>query len=305
MLNISFLAKYVTHFFYPSSKDINSISKLELVLTVIFHDHLYNIHYYWITYYILFLEFISQTSQLFKICNNKTMSVHEIVEFNLGSHNYIKFVLTTLINFIFGIYIWLLIPGFVACLIMQDNNFIFFLQLLIISVIYYKYIQIANNNYSKIENIESIFIYTWALILSTILNLIIIYTIQFLNKRPISALYALFNFKTKIFLEVTGLFVFNGQYSRHLLCFFLMFIFSVGLHVEIGRQIKLNTNNIAIKNKVKKYSLSNFRDKTRNMTIFRHSRTLFKGKEAKFNIERIFSKVSSRNEFIISLFLLL
>ena len=239
MLNISFLAKYVTHFFYPSSKDINSISKLELVLTVIFHDHLYNIHYYWITYYILFLEFISQTSQLFKICNNKTMSVHEIVEFNLGSHNYIKFVLTTLINFIFGIYIWLLIPGFVACLIMQDNNFIFFLQLLIISFIYYKYIQIANNNYSKIETIESIFIYTWALILSTILNLIIIYAIQFLNKRPISALYPLYNFKTKIFLEVTGLFVFNGQYSRHLLCFFLMFIFSVGLHVEMQLKIKL------------------------------------------------------------------
>ena len=46
-----------------------------------------------------------------------------------------------------------------------------------------------------------------------------------------------------------------------------MFIFSVGLHVEIGRQIKLNSNNIAIKNKVKKYSLSNFRDKTRNMSI--------------------------------------
>ena len=300
MLNISFLAKYVTHFFYPKSKNINNISKIELVLTVIFHDHLYNIHFYWITYYILFLEFISQTSQLFKICNNKTMSVHEIVEFNLGSHNYIKFVLTTLINFIFGIYIWLLIPGFVACLIMQDNNFIFFLQLLIIFFIYYKYIQIANNNYSSVENIESIFIYTWVLILSTILNLIIIYAIQFLNKRPISTLYPLFNYKTKIFLEVTGLFVFNGKYSRHLLCFFLMFIFSVGLHVEIGRQIKLNTNNITIKNKVKKYSLSNFRDKTRNMSIFRHSRTLFKGKEALFNIERkdlIILKHSSKKGF--------
>ena len=300
MLNISFLAKYITHFFYPSSKNINNISKIELILTVIFHDHLYNIHFYWITYYILFLEFISQTSQLFKICNNKTMSVHEIVEFNLGTHNYIKFVLTTLINFIFGIYIWLLIPGFVACLIMQDNNFIFFLQLLIIFFIYYKYIQIANSNYSKVENIESIFIYTWALILSTILNLIIIYAIQFLNKRPISALYPLFNFKTKIFLEVTGLFVFNGKYARNLLCFFLMFIFSVGLHVEIGRQIKLNTNNMAIKNKVKKYSLSNFRDKTRNMSIFRHSRTLFNGKETHFNIERkdrIILKHSSKKGF--------
>ena len=165
LLNISFLAKYIVHFFYPSIKNINNMTKAELILSLLFHDYLYNIHYYWVTYYILFLEYISQTSQLFKICNNKTISMHEIIEFNLGTHNYIKFVLTTLTNFIFGIYIWLLIPGFVFCLVMEDNNLIFLFDLLIIFFIYYKYIQITSNNYSNLDQISNIFIYTWILIL--------------------------------------------------------------------------------------------------------------------------------------------
>ena len=286
LLNISFLAKYIVHFFYPSIKNINNMTKAELILSLLFHDYLYNIHYYWVTYYILFLEYISQTSQLFKICNNKTISMHEIIEFNLGTHNYIKFVLTTLTNFIFGIYIWLLIPGFVFCLVMEDNNLIFLFDLLIIFFIYYKYIQITSNNYSNLDQISNIFIYTWILILSTILNLILIYIIQFMNKRPVSALYPLFSFKTKIFLEVTGLFVFNGRYPRHLLCFFLMFIFSVGLHSEIGRQIKLNTSNIAIKNKVNEYSLSNFTEKARSMSIFILPKKLSREKIEAVNIER-------------------
>ena len=91
-------------------------------------------------------------------------------------------------------------------------------------------------------------------------------------------------------MEVTGLFVFNGNYSRHLACFFLMFVLSVALHVEIGRQIKLNTKDIAIKNKVKKYSLSVFRNKAQNISsVFLLSQgallTISETKE-EFNIER-------------------
>ena len=64
-------------------KNVNNITNTELVLSILFHDYLYNIHYYWIAYYLLFLEYISQTSQLFKICKSKTISMHEIIEFNL------------------------------------------------------------------------------------------------------------------------------------------------------------------------------------------------------------------------------
>ena len=288
VINILFLAKYIVHFFYPYMRNINYVSTTEQILSILFHDYLYNIHYYWLTYYILFLEYISQTSQLFKICNSKTISMHELIETNLGTHNYIKLVLNTLSNFVFGVYIWLLIPGFVICLIMQDNNLFFMMQLIILFFIYYKYIQITNCNYSNLEQVSNIFKYTWTLIFSTILNLTIIYTVQFLNKRPISVLYLLFSFNTKKFLEVSGLFVFNGNYSKHLACFFIMYILSVALHVEIGRQIKLNTKDIAIQNKVKKYSLSTFRHKTQNtMRILAQltSRKILEEKD-EFNIER-------------------
>ena len=289
IINISFFVKYIVHFFYPNMSSINNTSKTELILSLLFHDHLFNIHFYWLTYYFLFLEYISQSSQLFKMCNSKTISVHELIDSNLGTHNYIKLMLTTLSNFIFGVYIWLLIPGFVTCLIMQDNNLIFLIQFFIIFFIYYKYIQITNGNYSDLEKISNIFKYTWALIFSTILNFTIIYVIQFLNKRPLSAYYSIWSFKSKKILEVIGLFIFNGHYSRHMLCFFLMFILSVALHSEIGRQIKLNSSNIAIKNKVKKYSLSVFRNKAQNISVFR----LVQGnsikpqeKKEQFNIER-------------------
>ena len=256
--NISFLAKYIVHFIYPKDKNINNISKPELILILLFHDRLYNIHYYWITYYILFLEHISQKSRLFRICNKKTISIHKIIELHLGTHNYIKILLSTIVNFLFGVYIWLLIPGFVFCLLMQDNNFIFFVQFIIIFIIYYKYIKIVNNNFSDFDQISNIFKYTWPLIFSTILNLSLIYFFQFLNKRPISVFYSLFSNKTKTILEVTGLFVFNGDYSRNLLCFFIMFILSLALHAEIGRQIKLNSKSVLIKLTVNKYALSNF-----------------------------------------------
>ena len=285
VINILFIVKYIVYFFYPTMRSVNYASTTEQILSILFHDYLYNIHYYWLTYYILFLEYISQTSQLFKICNSKTISMHELIETNLTTHNYIKLVLTTLSNFIFGIYIWMLIPGFVICLIMQDNNLIFLLQLIILFFIYYKYIQITNCNYSNLEQVSNIFKYTWTLIFSTILNLTVIYTMQFLNKRPISVLYLLFSFNTKKFLEVAGLFVFNGDYSKHLACFFIMYILSVALHVEIGRQIKLNSKDIAIQNKVKKYSLSTFRHKTQNTVLNLGSGKATEEKE-EYNIER-------------------
>ena len=264
LLTIVFIVKYVLYFMYQEEKNIDNITETEFILYMTVHDHLYNIHYYWFAYYFLFLEYASQSSHLFQICNNKTFSMHELIEQNLGSHNYIKLVSTTLTNFIFGVYIWLLIPCFVACLIMKDNNTIFSFQLLILFFIYYKYIQIANNNFSDLEQIREIFKYTWGLIFSTILNLLVVYGIQFLNKRPLSTFHSSLNFKTKTILEVTGLFIFNGQYSRHMISFFVMFILSVALHVEICRQIKINATNYEIRKCVKQYSLSFFRHKGKN-----------------------------------------
>ena len=262
VLNISFLGKYLVYFIYPKMKNINNISKAELVLIVLFHDRLYNIYYYWITYYILFLEYISQKSRLFRICDNKTLSIHKIIELYLGTHNYIKILLSTIINFLFGIYIWLLIPGFVFCLLMQDNNFIFFVQFIIIFIIYYKYIKIVNNNFSDSDQISNIFKYTWPLIFSTIFNLTLIYSFQFINKRPLSVFYSMFSNKTKKIFEVIGLFIFNGDYSKELLCFFIMFILSLALHAEIGRQIKINTKSNLIKLTVNKNSIINFTELT-------------------------------------------
>ena len=46
VINISFLAKYIVHFFYPKMNNINNMTKTELILSIIFHDYLYNIHFY-------------------------------------------------------------------------------------------------------------------------------------------------------------------------------------------------------------------------------------------------------------------
>jgi hypothetical protein len=58
------------------------------------------------------------------------------------------------------------------------------------------------------------------------------------------------------------------------------------LHVRIGRQIILNTVNIAIKNKVKKYSLSHFRNKTQKISVFRRIQTFVEKKEEEYIIKR-------------------
>ena len=145
---------------------------------------------------------------------------------------------------------------------MQDNNFIFFFQFIIIFLIYYKYIKIVNNNFSDFDQISNIFRYTWPLIFSTIFNLTLIYSFQFINKRPLSVFYSMFSNETKKILEVIGVFIFNGDYSKELLCFFIMFLLSLALHSEIGRQIKINAKNNLIKLTVNRNSLLNFTELT-------------------------------------------
>ena len=107
-------------------------------------------------------------------------------------------------DFIFGIYLWLLIPCVVFCLMLQDNNVIFFIELLIVFVIYYKYIKITSNGYKDLCNI---YFYTWMMIFSSIIVLCIIYIAQFLNKKPFSLWYALTSTRTKKNLELVGLFI--------------------------------------------------------------------------------------------------
>ena len=252
ILNFTFFFKYILFFNNNSHRVKITSNNLKLFLTLLFNDNLNKIHYYWIAYYLLFLEYIGQTSKLFKLCKTKIFSIYEIVEFNLSNHEYIKFILETMFNFIFGIYIWLLIPCFIYCLLIRDNNVFGLFQLLIVFIIYYKYIKIVGE---KFNNLSNIFLYTKILIISNIINLTTLYAIQFLNKPPMSIWYALISENSNINFELLGLFLFNENYQNNLFPYFVMFILSVALHEEISRQIKLNTQDSRIKREIEKNSL--------------------------------------------------
>ena len=252
VLNISFLLKYIIYFINNTRKVKIQSSNTKLVLALLFNDNLNKIHYFWCAFYLLFLEYIGQTSKLFKLCKNKKFSIYEIVEHNLSSHEFIKFILETIFNFIFGIYIWLLIPSFIYCLLLRDNNVFGLFQLLIVFIIYYKYIKIVGEKFSTLSNI---FTYTRILIGCNVFNLTMLYAVQFLNKPPVSVWYALISEREGKTLELIGFFLFNESYDTHLLPYFIMFILSLGLHQEISRQIKLNTKDANIKKESEKNML--------------------------------------------------
>ena len=251
ILTISFLLKY-TIFIYK----LNQNQELKLYIDLLFNDDLDKIFYYWIAYYLLFLEYIGQTSKLFKLCKSKHFSTYEIIEYYLGSFTYIKFILNTLFNFIFGIYIWLLIPCFLFCLLIYDNNCLSLFQITIVFIIYYKYIRIVN---TKFKSEQNIYRYTRILIITNIFNLIIEYILQFLNNPYFLIHLNLYHpKKTSIKqLELFGFFLFKSSYSKNLLSFFMMFILSLALHIEIQRQYEINTKDSTLKSELEKYSLVN------------------------------------------------
>ena len=252
ILSFIFFFKYILFFNNNSHKVKITSNNLKLFLTLLFNDNLNKIHFYWIAYYLLFLEYIGQTSKLFKLCKTKIFSIYEIVEYNLSNHEYIKFIFETIFNFIFGIYIWLLIPCFIFCLLIRDNNVFGLFQLLIVFIIYYKYIKIVGIKFNSLSNI---FTFTKILIVSNIFNLTTLYAIQFLNKPPMSIWYALNSENSNINFELLGFFLFNENYQENLFPYFVMFILSVALHYEISRQIKLNTKDSRIKREIEKNSL--------------------------------------------------
>ena len=249
VLNTSFLLKYILYFYYNTRKVKIQANNTKLVLTLLFNDNLNKIYYYWFAFYLLFLEYLGQTSKLFKLCKNKKFSIYEIVEHNFSSHEFIKFILETIFNFIFGIYIWLLIPAFIYCLLFRDNNVFGLFQLMIVFIIYYKYIKIVGVKFNSISNI---FTYTKILIVCNVFNLTMLYAVQFLNKPPVSVWYALIEGREGKTLELLGFFLFNESYDNHLLPYFIMLILSLALHQEISRQIKLNTKDANIKNEIEK-----------------------------------------------------
>ena len=247
VLNVSFLFKYIL-FFYNNTRKVKIVSNnTKLILSLLFNDNLNKIYYYWCAFYLLFLVYIGQTSKLFKLCKNKQFSIYEIVEHNFSSHEFIKFIFETIFNFIFGIYIWLLIPAFIYCLLLRDNNVFGLFQLLIVFIIYYKYIKIVGVKFISISNI---FTYTKILIGCNVLNLTLLYAVQFLNKPPVSVFYALISQREGMTLELLGFFLFNETYDYHLFPYFIMLILSLLLHQEISRQIKLNTKDTNIKNEL-------------------------------------------------------
>ena len=237
VMNLVFQMKYIVFFIYPNRTKEEYNNNIYNLFSLIFYDELKNPYYYWIAYYFLYINYINQTSKLFKICKSKTVSIYEIIEHKLHFHSNLKFILNTMCDFIFGIYLWLLIPCVVFCLMLQDNNVIFFIELLIVFVIYYKYIKITSNGYKDLCNI---YFYTWMMIFSSIIVLCIIYIAQFLNKKPFSLWYALTSTRTKKNLELVGLFIFSGEYGYNFFAYIATFIISVALHCEITRQVKLN-----------------------------------------------------------------
>ena len=252
VLNLIFFLKYILYFNNNSHKVKITSNNLKLFLSLLFNDNLNKIHYYWIAFYLLFLEYIGQTSKLFKLCKTKKFSIYQIVQYNFASHQYIKFILETIFNFIFGIYIWLLVPAFIYCLLIRDNNVFGLFQLLIVFIIYYKYIKIVGIKFNSLSNI---FTYTKILIMSNVFNLTMLYAIQFLNRPPMSIWYGLNNENGNKNLELLGLFLFNENYQKHLFPYFTMFALSIALHQEINRQIKINTKNDSVKNELEKHSL--------------------------------------------------
>ena len=260
VLNFSLFFKYILFFNNNSYRVQISSNNLKLVLALLFNDNLNKIYYYWIAFYLLFLEYIGQTSKLFKLCKTKKFSIYQIVQYNLASHEFIKIILETMFNFIFGIYIWLLIPCFIYCLLIRDNNLYGLFQLFIVFIIYYKYIKIVGIKFNSLSNI---FTYTKILIISNVFNLTMLYAIQFLNKPPASVWYGLSTDKVSINLELLGLFLFNENYQKHLFPYFTMFALSLALHHEISRQIKINTKDVNIKIEVDKNSFNSYNKKSK------------------------------------------
>ena len=248
-MNIIFLLKYIFYFYKEGTNENkdNDDSSNDEIICLFFYENLRhcNIHYYWISYYLLFIEYINQTSQLFKLCKMKTFSIYVLIENNLKIHPEIKFLLTTLFDFIFGIYMWLLIPIFLYILLMKDNNILFLIQLVITFFVYYKFIKIVGNTF---KNLENIFFYTSFLMISSIFNFCSVYVIQILNKEALSKWFKLTSNDKKIFGYI-GLFIFEGDFAKNFLPYILNFITCIALHIEINRQVKLNTNDIKEKYK--------------------------------------------------------
>ena len=252
VLTFSFLLKYTIYLFNLNNKS----TTFKNYANIIINDDLYKIYFYWISYYLLFLEFIGQNSKLFKLCESKNFSIYEIIEFNFTNYTYFKFILNTLFNFIFGVYIWLLIPCFVYCVLVFDNNCLSLFELTIVFIIYYKYIRIVN---MKFKTLQNIFIFTRILIFTNIIYLIIEYILQFLNDSDfLIRIYLSYpNQKIIKVMELIGFFLFNSNYQNNLLSTFMMFILSLALHMEIHRQHDINTKDSSHKSDIEKYSLMN------------------------------------------------
>ena len=299
VLNISFLLKYILFFYYNTRKEKIVSNNTKIILTLLFNDNLNKIHYYWCAFYLLFLEYVGQTSKLFKLCKNKEFSIYEIVDYYLSSHKYIKFILETIFNFIFGIYIWLLIPAFIFCLLLRDNNVFGLFQILIVFIIYYKYIKIVGMRFNSISNI---FTYTKILIGCNALNSTILYAVQFLNKPPVSIFYTLVSQKEGITLELIGFFLFNERYDYHLLPYFSMLILSMALHQEIRRQIQLNTKDANIKKEIEKNKLIYMTKSSSKDLDEKDSKKIKllddypKDDNQSLNSKNTYSKISSLNE---------
>ena len=237
LLNIIFQFKYIVFLIFPVKSNEVYNNTVFNVLSILFYDELKRPYYYWVANYLLYINYVNQKSEILRKCRAKTFSIYEIIENKFNLHNNLKYILNTVCDFLFGIYIWLLIPCLIIFLLQQENNMFFLVQLLITFIIYYKYIKITGINYKKLHGI---FFYTKLMIITSVILFSTIYISQFLNKKPFSLWYALTDLRTKKKFELIGIFVFNGNYAYNLIAYIFTFIISVALHTEIHRQISLS-----------------------------------------------------------------
>ena len=86
-------------------------------------------HYSWIAFYFLYIEYCNSSSLIFQKCKSKTFSIFQLIDQNEKLGNTIKFILITICDFIFGIYIWLIIACFIICFSMIENNILFLFKI--------------------------------------------------------------------------------------------------------------------------------------------------------------------------------
>ncbi|MCQ2815660.1 MAG: hypothetical protein MJ252_00190, partial [archaeon] len=240
LINLSIFFKYIVYLYFNTKDGENYESLYYNIWSIFFYDNLKKEHFFWILDYLLYIKVVSKQSTLLKLSNSRIFSVYELIERNEKLHSYIKMALNVIADFIFGFYIWLLIPLQIICILLLENNLLFLIQLLISFIVYYKYISIVGKEFNKVGNI---FMYTSLLICLSCIVFGMEYLCQLLNKKPFNIWTLVLTQTLKNNLEAIGLFIVDGNYGYTFFGYFMNLLLAVLIHHEIKRQTELNSKD--------------------------------------------------------------